>query len=232
MLTLAAVSKVIAPYGRHGRPGWGPTLPSRWAWVVMESPTVFVFIAVIASGTLSPAVCVFAALWLLHYGNRTFIYPLRMRAGSKRMPALIALMGAGFNTLNAFINAGWVAHVADYPSAWLLDPRFISGTAVFLGGVVLNIHSDEVLRALRAPGETGYKVPWGGAHRWVASPNYLGEIMAWCGWALLTWSPAGAVFAAYTIANLAPRAAANRRWARENLSDYPAERARLIPGIW
>ena len=29
---------VPAPYGRHARAGWGPTLPTRLAWVVQELP--------------------------------------------------------------------------------------------------------------------------------------------------------------------------------------------------
>ena len=31
---------IDAPYGRHARPGWGPTLPSRIGWILMESPSV------------------------------------------------------------------------------------------------------------------------------------------------------------------------------------------------
>ena len=34
---------VPAPYGRHLRQGFAPVMPARLAWVVMESPSVFVF---------------------------------------------------------------------------------------------------------------------------------------------------------------------------------------------
>lgn len=231
-VTLLLLLRVVAPYGRHTRPGWGPSLPARWGWVVMELPTVVVFAAVFALGPGAGVAPLLLALWMLHYGNRTFIYPLRMRATGKRMPVAIALLGAAFNTLNATANAGWVGHVGHYPAEWLTDPRFLIGAAVFLSGVTINVHSDEVLRRLRAPGEQGYKVPMGGLHRWVASPNYLGEIIAWCGWAVLTWSPAGLAFALYTAANLVPRADANWRWARENLPEYPRGRRRLLPGLW
>ena len=43
--------------------------------------------------------------------------------------------------------------------------------------------------------------------RYVSSANYLGEFIEWTGFAVLTWSWAGAVFALWTFANLAPRAA-------------------------
>ena len=35
-VTLLLLLRVVAPYGRHTRPGWGPSLPARWGWVVME----------------------------------------------------------------------------------------------------------------------------------------------------------------------------------------------------
>ena len=43
-------------------------------------------------------------------------------------------------------------------------------------------------------------------YKYVTSANYLGEIIEWTGFAILTWSWAGAVFAWWTFANLVPRA--------------------------
>ena len=51
-----------------------------------------------------------------------------------------------------------------------------------------------ILRNLRAPGETGYKIPVGGLFRWVSSPNYFGELLEWTGWAIATWSIPGVAF--------------------------------------
>jgi hypothetical protein len=56
--------------------------------------------------------------------------------------------------------------------------------------------------------------------------------MEWAGWAVLTWSFAGASFAAWTVANLAPRARANHLWYRKNFPAYPPERKALIPRVW
>ena len=103
---------------------------------------------------------------------------------------------------------------------------------LFFGGWTLCAWSDRILRNLRAPGETGYKIPTGGAFRWVTSPNYLGEIVMWLGWSLATWSLAGLTIAAITMANLIPRARANHRWYHEKFPDYPKDRKALVPFLF
>lgn len=232
-LTFVALFWVTAPYGRHLRSGWGPTLPATAGWVIMESPAVLLFAAVYFRGShageLVPLVLL--ALWQLHYLNRTFVYPFRMRAAGRRMPVAIAAMAIGFNCVNAWINALWISELGTYAASWLLTPQFLLGAGLFVIGFAINQHADAVLRRLRAPGETGYRIPEGGLYRWVSCPNYLGEILEWAGWAIAAWSPAGAAFAVFTVANLAPRAIANHRWYRQQFADYPRRRRALIPGI-
>ena len=106
------------------------------------------------------------------------------------------------------------------------------GLILFLAGYGVNRWADLTLRGLRRPGETGYKIPYGGLFRWVSCPNYLGEIVEWFGWALTTWSLPGLAFALWTVANLAPRARAHHAWYHDHFPDYPPERKALIPGIW
>lgn len=231
-LTAAGLKFIVAPYGRHTRGGWGPTVSARTGWMIMESPASLLFLAFYLTGEnraeLVPLVLL--GMWQLHYGQRAFVYPFLLRGGN-RMPLAIAGLAVAFNTLNAYVNALWISQVGEYTAAWLRDPRFVAGAALFLGGMLLNKASDRTLRNLRAPGETGYKIPRGGAYRWVSCPNYLGEIVEWLGWALASWSPAGLAFAAYTAANLVPRALANHRWYRERFPDYPAERRAVIPYV-
>lgn len=228
--TAVALLYVTAPYGRHGRGGWGPTVPARVGWLVMEAPASLFFLAVFVTGEhraeLVPLVLL--ALWQLHYVQRAFVYPLLMRAGGARMPVSVMAMAIAFNVLNAYLNAKWISSVGDYAAGWLADPRFLLGALVFLAGLSVNLWADRKLRRLRAAG-TGYQIPRGGLYRWVSCPNYLGEIVEWFGWALATWSPAGLAFALYTTANLAPRAVANHRWYREQFPDYPPQRRALVP---
>ena len=37
-VTFAVLGLTSAPYGRHARRGWGPGVPERLAWVLMELP--------------------------------------------------------------------------------------------------------------------------------------------------------------------------------------------------
>jgi protein-S-isoprenylcysteine O-methyltransferase Ste14 len=232
-ITLAALLFVIAPYGRHARRGWGPTIPARVGWIVMESPAVIFFAAVYAAGPhrseLAPLVLL--ALWMVHYLHRAFIFPMRMRASGRRMPVLIAVLAIAFNLLNGWNNARWLSTDGSYPTTWLTDPRFLGGSALFLAGFVGNLVSDIALLRLRPPGETGYRIPRGGLFELVSSPNYLSEIVGWFGWALATWSPAGLAFAVYVVANLAPRALSHHAWYRKQFADYPGRRKALIPFV-
>ena len=232
--TLIALVWTTAPYGRHVREGWGVTIPARAGWILMEAPSCLVFAGIFALGdhALEIAPLAMLALWQIHYVHRTFLFPFRMRAGNKRMPLSVPLMGAAFNLLNSYVNARWISELGDYGVSWLTDPRFLIGTAIFATGMAINVHSDTVLIHLRKPGETGYKIPKGGFYRWLSSPNYFGEILEWCGWAILTWSLAGLAFAIYTAANLGPRAFANHRWYQEKFPDYPEKRRALIPFLF
>ena len=229
--TFMALLWMTAPYGRHLRPGWGPTVPVRVGWVVMESPSILLFAAVYWMGDHAQATAslVLFSLWQFHYVNRTFIYPFRMRATGKRMPLSVVAMAVLFNCLNSYVNARWISHFGNYPVSWLATVPFALGLLCFLGGWAINQHADFILFRLRQPGDSDYKIPHGGLYRWVSCPNYLGEILEWAGWALATWSLAGSAFAVFTLANLLPRALANHGWYKTQFADYPSSRRALIP---
>ena len=231
VIVFVALFKVTAPYGRFVRPGWGPTIPERWGWVVMESPSSILFGLVFFLGPhhreLVPLV--FLALWEMHYINRAFITPF-LTPSKKRMPVVIAVMAFAFNVLNLSINASWVSWFGHYEASWLVDPRFIIGVIVMLAGFVLNLRADAVLRRLRR-NNTGYVIPNEPPFRHIVSPNYAGEILEWVGWAILTWSLPGLAFAVFTMANLVPRALSHLQWYRATFPNFPEDRRALIPHL-
>jgi hypothetical protein len=226
--------RVTAPYGRHTRAGWGPQLRSTIGWIVMESPAVLAFAAIYALGEhraeLAPLVLL--GLWELHYVYRAFVFPLLRRGGDRPMPLAVVGFAILFNLPNAYLNARSLSHFAIYSAGWLTGPRFLVGATLFLVGFAIHVHADGVLRRLRAPGEREYKIPHGGLYRWLSCPNYFGELIEWTGWAIATWSIAGALFAFWTAANLVPRAVSNHRWYRGHFPDYPATRRAILPFIY
>ena len=155
-----------------------------------------------------PAPCVMASLFCLHYFQRTFIFPFLIR-GKGTMPWAIIVMGMIFNAINSYMIGGWIFYLSPaslYSSSWLLSPLFILGTIAFFIGMIINLHSDHVIRSLRRPGDNSHYIPHKGFYKYVAAANYFGETVEWIGFAILTWSVAGVVFVMWTFANLAPRA--------------------------
>ncbi|AUM12263.1 phosphatidylethanolamine N-methyltransferase family domain-containing protein [Ketobacter alkanivorans] len=235
LATVLLLSWVNAPYGRHQSSGWGPTIPVRLGWVLMESPASLVFFYFYFTGQqafqLVPLLLM--VVWQLHYMHRSFIYPfqIRVKPGARTTMLVIAL-GSFYCGINGYLNGTYLSHYANHLTVdWLTDPRFILGVMLFGFGYYLNKRSDRMLRELREQNPGAYQIPRGFGFNWVSMPNYLGEIITWSGFALASWSLAGLSFVLFTMANLVPRALANHRWYRETFSDYPRDRKAIIPYI-
>lgn len=229
---------VTAGYGMMYDRRWGPTVGNRFGWILMEAP---VFVAMLLLWVMSDrrgeaAPAVMGSLFMLHYFQRSFIFPFLIK-GKGKMPLTIILMGVIFNLVNAYMIGGWLFDVAPaglYSPAWLLTPQFIIGVVIFFFGMGINIHSDHIIRNLRKPGDTRHYIPRGGMYRYVASANYFGEFVEWSGYAILTWSLGGFAFAIWTFANLAPRARSiHKRYLSEFGDEYNSlGRKYIIPFIY
>jgi 3-oxo-5-alpha-steroid 4-dehydrogenase 1 len=252
MAGMAAMAVVVfvalfflkAGYGYLSSSNWGPKINNKVAWILMEAPafifllyyTVSFSLSGIDTGNSKIVLYIMAGLFLLHYFQRSFIFPLLMR-GKSTMPIAVMLMGLTFNTLNAYMIGGWLYGAAPsgmYTTAWLYSPKFIIGLVIFFLGMGINLHSDHVIRNLRKPGDTKHYIPYKGFYRYVTSANYFGELTEWIGFAILTWSPAGLLFAVWTFANLAPRAKSlTEKYVQEFGNEYTKlNKKHIIPFIW
>ena len=161
-----------------------------------------------------------------------------MLKGKSQMPVVIVLMGILFNVINVLLQGGglYLFPNPDYEQgvAYLLRPNAMAGILLFFIGMAINLHSDHVVRHLRKPGDTKHYLPKDGFFRFVTSANYFGEFMEWVGFAVLTWSWAGAVFALWTFANLGPRAARiYERYKEEFGEELDTKKVkRMIPFIY
>jgi len=230
-----------SPYGRFGSTARGVNLNPKLGWWLMEIPATVVFAIFNLTGPrrFDAMPLVLAAIWLLHYGNRGWFFPLSIRqVPGKRSSFNISVLAAGMmiTSMHGYLNGSFFSHdyKHQYGTDWLTNPRFLVGVIVYLGGFILLVWSESIVRNLRdkkTPGTTEYKIPYGGGFRFVTSPAYLGELIAWAGFALLTWSLAGVAIFLITAGNLVPRAFATHKWYREKFPDYPAKRKALIPGV-
>ena len=76
-----------------------------------------------------------------------------------------------------------------------------------------------------------YKIPKGGLYEYISCPNYFGEIIEWVGFAVMTWSLPGLIFAMWTIFNLVPRAISHHKWYNQKFKNYPKSRKSIVPFI-
>lgn len=235
LATCIVLFRVAPPFGRHASERWGPMLGTRLGWVLMELPSLLIMGAFLARGMPwdGSYAWVLFALWIAHYIHRTLVYPLRIRPAATRMPLLIVACAIAFNVVNAGLNgATLVALAADYGRAWLVSSHFLAGALLFALGMAINLKADTMLIRLRGNGDTGYRIPRGFLFERVSSPNLFGEMVQWCGFALMAWNLAALSFAVWTIANLLPRAKHHHDWYHARFPDYPVQRKVVLPYLY
>ena len=214
---------VEAGYGMLFDKKWGIPIPNKIAWICMEAPVfgVMLFLWSQSERQFETVPLLFFLFFELHYLQRAFIFPLLIKGKSKM--------------LNGYIQGMWIFYLAPenmYSVQWLTTPQFIIGTLMFFSGMWINWRSDYIVRHLRKPGDTNHYLPKGGMFNYVTSANYFGELVEWCGFAILTWSASGALFAWWTFANLVPRA--NTIWHKYKtmFGKEVGNRKRIIPFIY
>ncbi|NWV59361.1 S5A1 dehydrogenase, partial [Malurus elegans] len=142
-------------------------------------------------------------LFLVCY--RALIFPFLIRQG-KPTPFFTFVLALLFCVFNGYLQGRSLTNYATYPPGWLADSRFIIGFLGWLIGKAINIHSDDILRNLRKPGETGYKIPRGGMFEYVSGANFFGEILEWFGFALACCTIESLAFALCSLFILGSRA--------------------------
>lgn len=234
VLTFLLLQFVTAPYGRHSKTTWGPMINNRVGWFFMEFPALFLVVLLILLGRGWPEYILLAALilWSIHYLHRTLIFPLRIHTKGKKMPVLIMMFAFFFNLVNGTILGYWFGYLSPgYPEDWKTDWRFITGVCLFIIGFFINQYHDRLLIKLRKNSTNGYQIPYGGLFRYVSCPNFLGELIEWAGFALMTWCLPSLSFFVWSFANLVPRALDHHKWYKSHFKDYPKKRKAIIPGI-
>ncbi|GJM61360.1 3-oxo-5-alpha-steroid 4-dehydrogenase [Persicobacter diffluens] len=221
-------SNIRAPYGRHSQAGWGFMIDNKFAWFLMELPALLLIPLIPFYGpSLHPFQIGLIALWTLHYGYRTLIFPLRIKTKGKKMPISIVISALFFNLINGLLNGLWITFLA--PEKMPFQWQWI-GLLIFIAGWAINQYHDHLLIQIRKH-QKGYKIPYGGLFQYISCPNLLGEIIEWGGFAILAWNGAAFSFFFWTCANLIPRAKNHHQWYLEQFPNYPKNRNPLWPPL-
>ncbi|MEM8593713.1 MAG: methyltransferase [Pseudomonadota bacterium] len=231
-----------SPYGRFASKRAKFSLTPQLGWFLMELPATLSFVYFYFQGQnrFETVPLIFLGVWLIHYGNRGFMFPFLMRVakGAKASFGLvIVLTGWIVTTLHGYLNAVFISHLSDHLNdSWLTDPRFIIGLLIWATGYLLNLHSDSIIRNLRtkkevANGEKNYRIPKGGLFNYITNASYFSEIISFIGFAIASWSLGALFVLGVTVANLVPRAFQSHQWYVDKFPDYPKKRKVLIPGI-
>jgi hypothetical protein len=213
------------PYGKF-RTGAG--VNSRAGLALAYATPVFVYIVLWVEGG-SPGtlyhLVVFGA-FLFHFLRR--IFEVSFVNSYSRPTPLRALM------IIAFLYGGVAASCAFFQVRTFRQPTsqpiFILGILIFAFGEVLNGYHHWLLARLRPLGVRIYVVPRHGLFGWAACPHYLGEILSFVGYAMMSdllpvWGNA-MVLTAY----LSARAHSTLNWYRREMAlQIPSGWRRLIP---
>uniref|UniRef100_A0A3P8T947 Steroid-5-alpha-reductase, alpha polypeptide 2a n=1 Tax=Amphiprion percula TaxID=161767 RepID=A0A3P8T947_AMPPE len=183
-----------ARYGRYVEAN-SRCCPARLAWFLQEFPAFLLPLLLLLLG---------------HVLCRSFIYAFLTRG--RPVPLFIVLCSAIFCSLNGFLQAHYLLHCRRLEDTWLTDAHLAAGLLVFVVGMTINIHSDHILRSLRKPGETVYRIPHGGLFELVSGANFFGEIVQWCGFAVAAGSLPAFAFFFFTVCSIGPRAYQHHRY--------------------
>mmetsp|Transcript_5020 Transcript_5020/g.7634 ORF Transcript_5020/g.7634 Transcript_5020/m.7634 type:complete len:290 (-) Transcript_5020:588-1457(-) len=210
-------------------------VPANVGWMVMESPSLLIpayFALYWADKSVFWGVDKIAlACFVLHYFHRAFIYSNRLKGSPMRIDMISA--GVLFTTSNGLAQSLMLTHLNHVHNVLL----FSGGFLLFIVGMLVNIQSDYILIGLRGKKEKGkhvYRIPRGGMFKYVSGANFLGEIMEWWGYAMMTgFSYAGTAFALQTLGIIGTRALATHENYKRIFGDgYPKDRRALIPYLY
>ncbi len=231
ILLFPVLIKNKVPYGRYTSQKWGITISNKIGWILMELPALLVcpIYYIFYNSNLYTINTIFILLWILHYFNRTIIYPLRIKTKGKRMPLIIAALALFFNVINGLINGYYLSNTNYLEINYYV---LLFGFIIFFTGLILNIRSDNKLIGLRLKNEENkYVIPNGELFNYISCPNFFGELVEWLGFAIITVNLGSLSFFIWTFINLVPRAISHHKWYKDNFKDYPKNRKAIIPKL-
>ncbi|MXY52949.1 MAG: DUF1295 domain-containing protein [Gammaproteobacteria bacterium] len=150
-------------------------------------------VALLASGAVdlrSGLIAAFVAVWAVRLGLFLFLR-IRRAGADRRFDRLKARLPAFLMTWT--LQGAWVslacapalAAITSRASVPGLDGWLLAGAALWLAGFAIEVLADEQKRHFRIRPENAERFIDTGLWGWCRHPNYFGEILLWCGVAMV-----------------------------------------------
>lgn len=179
-------------YGRLKNSTLSLELPPKLAWFLFEVPNLIwaVYFILIRGDQLSLGY----GLFIVHYINRCIIYPLSLKTTNK-VPLEIAAAAASFTFANGYLQG--LSNQKMNQSSEHNKLLLVLGIVLFFLGLFINIKSDQILQSAKeksggkkkedeqVKSKHNYVVINEFLFKYVANPNYFGEIIEWLGYFLI-----------------------------------------------
>ena len=158
IVVFAFIAEMWTPtnYGKFGLGGNASmAIGPRLGWWLMEMPCWLVFIATFPTGRRQRDFVprLFAAVFLMHYLYRGWIFPtmIRVHEGSSSNFSLLPAVGGWMVTIcHGWLNARWFGEVGTHlTKRWLRSWKFLLGAALYYSGLAFTIYHDHIMRTLR-----------------------------------------------------------------------------------
>lgn len=177
-------------------------------------------------------------LCVAHFLKRELETLFVHRFSSATMPASNIVRNSGYYWALAGLNMAYWIYSPDSNSQQVhdvdvsKDPALNAGLTLFFVGEALNLYTHIVLANLRPKGTTTRGIPEGFSFTWVTCPNYLWEIVAWIGIALVGKSSSTYIFLAVAVYMMGSWGWKKEKRYRKEFGDkYKKKRFAIIPGI-
>jgi very-long-chain enoyl-CoA reductase len=170
----------------------------------------------------------------LHFTKRELETLFIHRFSSATMPSFNIIKNSAHYWLLSGLNMAYWIYLPSAPAAQESNPYITyAGLALFAVGEVGNLLDHITLRNLRSAGGTERGIPQGLGFNWVTCPNYMFEVVAWIGMAMVSWSLSTVLFA---VIAMVPMGIWSKKkevaYRRDFGARYQGKRYSMLPLIW
>lgn len=174
------------------------------------------------------------ALVMIHFLKREFETFYIHRFSAATMPLRNVFTNSAHYWILGGVNLAYWNYRPASPATLPSNPYITyPALALFIVGEAGNLYTHIILRNLRSSGGTERGIPEGWGFGLVTCPNYMFEVVAWLGVALLTWSWSSVLFLAVSLLPMGSWGKKKEaKYRKEFGNRYQRKRFVMLPGIW